>query len=91
MLYEKKIKIRYPCTNNNLKTNISHSKAIFNKFFVINILPNMDSPCKSRNVDPCPVDSKCRESNVIYQATTDTKENKDNTYIYNGISREEWK
>ena len=60
----------------NVKTIISnHNKAQINKSD-----PTIDSNCSCRNSSTCPMDGKCNDQNIIYQAEVTTSTSRE-TYI----------
>ena len=69
------LKLSYSCMT-NIKTMISnHNKAQINKSD-----PTNDSNCNCRNSSMCPMDGKCNDQNMIYQAEVTTPTSKE-TYI----------
>ena len=75
MLYRNTLKLSYSCMS-NIKTIISsHNKAQINKSDAIN-----DSNCNCRNSSTCPMDGKCNDQSIIYQAEVTTSTSKE-TYI----------
>ena len=69
------LKLSYSCMS-NIKTIISsHNKAQINKPDAIN-----DSNCNCRNSSTCPMDGKCNDQSIIYQAEVTTSTSKE-TYL----------
>ena len=69
------LKLSYSCIN-NIKTIISnHNKAQINKSD-----PTNDRNCNCRNSRTCPMDGKCNDQNIIYQAEVMTPTSSE-TYI----------
>ena len=69
------LKLSYSCMT-NIKTIISnHNKAQIKKSD-----PTNDSNCKCRNSSMCPMDGKCNDQNMIYQAEVTTTTSRE-TYI----------
>ena len=69
------LKLSYSCMT-NIKTIISnHNKAQINKSN-----PTNDSNCNCRNSSMCPMDGKCNDQNMIYQAEVTTTTSRE-TYI----------
>jgi len=69
------LKLSYSCMT-NIKTIISnHNKAQINKSD-----PTNDSNCNCRNSSMCPMDGKCNDQNMIYQAEVTTTTSRE-TYI----------
>ena len=69
------LKLSYSCMN-NIKTIISnHNKAQINKSD-----PTNDRNCNCRNSRTCPMDGKCNDQNIIYQAEVTTPTSSE-TYI----------
>ena len=69
------LKLSYSCMS-NIKTIISsHNKAQINKSDATN-----DSNCNCRNSSTCPMDGKCNDQSIIYQAEVTTSTSKE-TYI----------
>ena len=69
------LKLSYSCMT-NIKTIISnHNKAQINKSD-----PTNDSNCNCRNSSMCPMDGKCNDKNMIYQAEVTTTTSRE-TYI----------
>ena len=69
------LKLSYSCMS-NIKTIISsHNKAQINKSDAIN-----DSNCNCRNSSTCPMDGKCNDQSIIYQAEVTASTSKE-TYI----------
>ena len=69
------LKLSYSCMS-NVKTIISnHNKAQINKSD-----PTNDSNCNCRNSSTCPMDGKCNDQNIIYQAEVTTSTSRE-TYI----------
>ena len=69
------LKLSYGCMS-NVKTIISnHNKAQINKSD-----PTNDSNCNCRNSSTCPMDGKCNDQNIIYQAEVTTSTSRE-TYI----------
>lgn len=73
------LKLSYSCMP-NVKTIISnHNKAQINKSDPINDTTD-DSNCNCRNSSTCPMDGKCNDQNMIYQAEVTTPSSRE-TYI----------
>ena len=69
------LKLSYSCMS-NVKTIISnHNKAQINKSD-----PTNDSNCNCWNSSTCPMDGKCNDQNIIYQAEVTTSTSRE-TYI----------
>ena len=69
------LKLSYSCMS-NVKTIISnHNKAQINKSD-----PTNDSNCNCQNSSTCPMDGKCNDQNIIYQAEVTTSTSRE-TYI----------
>ena len=69
------LKLSYSCMS-NIKTIISkHKKAQINKSD-----PTNDSNCNCRNSSMCPMDGKCNDQSIIYQAEVATSTSRE-TYI----------
>ena len=70
----------------NIKSKIdSHNKAIINK------QEKKEQPkCNCRNKTTCPMDGKCQESGIIYQATV-TQKNNGKTEAYVGLTETTFK
>ena len=72
------LKLSYSCMT-NIKTIISnHNKAQINKSNPTN--DTNDSNCNYRNSNMCPMDGKCDDQNMIYQAEVTTPTSRE-TYI----------
>ena len=71
------LKSSYSCMT-NIKTIISnHNKAQINKSD-----PTNDSNCNCRNSSMCPMDGKCNDQNMIYQAEVTTTPQERHTLVF---------
>ena len=50
-----------------------------------------DPPCNCRVKEDCPLDGKCRMTNVVYQATVTTEETPPKKETYIGLSSTQFK
>ncbi|OOZ36137.1 hypothetical protein BOW52_10940 [Solemya elarraichensis gill symbiont] len=77
-----KIKVSYSCMP-NIKNNISkHNNQVLKKAEIANSTVMGDKSCNCRQNNQCPLEGKCLQANVIYQATvTSPNQTKDETYI----------
>ena len=77
------IKLSYSCTKNMGRIIKSHNK----KITTTKTTENLDCNCRSKQ--NCPMDGKCRSSNVIYKCISSVPNKPDKVYI--GLTEGEWK
>ena len=74
----------YRTTPNFKKIISAHNAKILNP-------KTPDPPCNCTDKDSCPLDGKCRASNLVYQATLKTTEDPPTVETYVGLSATEFK
>ena len=77
------VKVSYSCTNNIGQIIKSQN----NKLTAQPVEP--DLPCNCPSIPECPLDGKCRATNVIYKCTASAPEHPNKIYL--GLSQPPWK
>ena len=78
------VKMSYRTTSNFKKIISAHNSKILKE-------KTPDPPFNCLNKEDCPLDGKCRASNIVYQATLTTEENPPAVETYVGLPATEFK
>ena len=78
------VKMSYRTTPNFKKIISAHNSKILKE-------KTPDPPCNCLDKEDCPLDGKCRASNIVYQATLTTEENPPAVETYVGLTATEFK
>ena len=76
-----KVKMSYRCTPNLARKISAHNSKILNKNAEKENEMATKIDCNCRKKDECPVENKCMQDGVVYQATIKRGDNKVDTYI----------
>ena len=76
------VKVSYSCTGNISKIIKNHNKKVTSEN------PEEDQGCKCRNKSICPLDGKCRSTDVVYKCIVSSEYTPDRVYI--GLAGGEW-
>ena len=83
------LKVSYACMPNIATTISSHNRNILNKTSLNN--PDSQRLCNCRDKPKCPLDGKCLQQSVIYQATVTPNNDNSNTETYIGLTEQTFK